>query len=62
MIAKDYCLERSNAIKAKRKGDKSGQRQAGLAICKLKQEMNALGKVYSVLVINLAIMTCCSMS
>lgn len=42
MIAKDYCLERSYAVKAKKKGDKGGQRQAGLAICKLKKEMNAL--------------------
>ncbi|EFH64483.1 helicase domain-containing protein [Arabidopsis lyrata subsp. lyrata] len=49
VIAKDYCLERSNAIKAKRKGDKSGQRQAGLAICKLKQEMNALGPSEAIL-------------
>jgi len=43
VIAKEYCVERYNAIKAKRKGDKSGQSQAGLAICKLKEEMNALG-------------------
>ncbi|KAG7585353.1 Helicase C-terminal [Arabidopsis thaliana x Arabidopsis arenosa] len=49
VITKDYCLERSNAIKAKRKGDKSGQRQAGLAICKLKQEMNALGPSEAIL-------------
>ncbi|KAG7588375.1 Helicase superfamily 1/2 ATP-binding domain [Arabidopsis suecica] len=49
VIAKDYCLERSNAIKAKRKGDKIGQRQAGLAICKLKKEMNALGPSEAIL-------------
>lgn len=43
MIAKEYCSERFNGIKAKRKGDKRGQMQAGLAIIKLKEEMNALG-------------------
>ncbi|KAG7649925.1 DEAD/DEAH box helicase domain [Arabidopsis thaliana x Arabidopsis arenosa] len=49
VIAKEYCVERYNAIKAKRKGDKSGQSQAGLAICKLKEEMNALGPSEAIL-------------
>ncbi|XP_024004322.1 DExH-box ATP-dependent RNA helicase DExH4, chloroplastic [Eutrema salsugineum] len=40
-IAEEYCLERSDAVKAKRKGDERGQKQAGLAICKLKQELSA---------------------
>ncbi|KFK40919.1 hypothetical protein AALP_AA2G060200 [Arabis alpina] len=43
VIAEEYCLERSDAVKAKRKGDKGGQKQAGLAICKLKQEITSLG-------------------
>ncbi|XP_010414784.1 PREDICTED: DExH-box ATP-dependent RNA helicase DExH4, chloroplastic isoform X2 [Camelina sativa] len=49
VISEEYCLERLNAIRAKRKGDKKGQRQAGLAICKLKQEMNALGPSEAIL-------------
>ncbi|EOA34704.1 hypothetical protein CARUB_v10022272mg [Capsella rubella] len=49
VIAEEYCLERCNAIEAKRKGDKSGQMQAGLAICKLKKEMKALGPSEAIL-------------
>lgn len=42
MIAEEYCLERSDAVKAKQKGDTSRQKQAGLAICKLKQELSGV--------------------
>ncbi|VVA94125.1 unnamed protein product [Arabis nemorensis] len=47
VIAEEYRSERSDAIKAKRKGDKRGQKQAGLAICKLKQEISALAMLES---------------
>jgi len=43
VIAKEYYLARSDAIKAKEKRDKRGQEQAGLAIRKLKQEISHLG-------------------
>ncbi|CAH2047186.1 unnamed protein product [Thlaspi arvense] len=38
VIAEDYCSERSDAVKAKRKGDKRGQKEAGLAICKPRKK------------------------
>lgn len=45
VIAEEYCLERSDAVKAKQKGDTSRQKQAGLAICKLKQELDIRSNV-----------------
>ncbi|KAG5384505.1 hypothetical protein IGI04_035975 [Brassica rapa subsp. trilocularis] len=44
VIAEEYCLERSDAVKAKQKGDTSRQKQAGLAICKLKQELSGISE------------------
>ncbi|KAL1204479.1 DExH-box ATP-dependent RNA helicase DExH7 [Cardamine amara subsp. amara] len=43
VIAKEYYLARSDAIRAKEKRDKKGQEQAGLVIRKIKQEITALG-------------------
>ncbi|PNT42604.1 hypothetical protein POPTR_004G222900v4 [Populus trichocarpa] len=43
VIAKEYHAVRLEATKAKEKGDKKSQEQAGHAIRKLKQEMSALG-------------------
>lgn len=43
MIAKEYCTARLEAMKAKEKGDKKSQEQAGTTIRKLKQECSALG-------------------
>ncbi|XP_052179398.1 DExH-box ATP-dependent RNA helicase DExH7, chloroplastic isoform X2 [Diospyros lotus] len=42
-LAKEYQSARLEAIKAKERGDKKGQQQAGQVIRKLKQEMTALG-------------------
>ncbi|CAN1288280.1 DExH-box ATP-dependent RNA helicase DExH7, chloroplastic [Linum perenne] len=43
VITKDYYAARVEAAKAKERGDKKGQEQAGLIIRKLKQELSALG-------------------
>ncbi|KAF9690290.1 hypothetical protein SADUNF_Sadunf01G0180100 [Salix dunnii] len=43
VIAKEYHAVRLEAAKAKEKGDKKSQEQAGHVIRKLKQEMSALG-------------------
>ncbi|KAF1887143.1 hypothetical protein Lal_00040740 [Lupinus albus] len=43
VIAKEYLAARLGATKAKEKGDKKGQEQAGSIIRKLKQELSALG-------------------
>ncbi|KAJ1400427.1 P-loop containing nucleoside triphosphate hydrolase [Sesbania bispinosa] len=43
VIAKEYCAARLEAVKAKGKGDKKHQEQAGHIIRKLKQELSALG-------------------
>lgn len=43
VIAREYLMARLEATKAKEKGDKKGQAQAGSIIGKLKQELSALG-------------------
>ncbi|CAL0330726.1 unnamed protein product [Lupinus luteus] len=43
VIAKEYLAARLGATKAKEKGDKKGQEQAGSIIRKLKQELSAIG-------------------
>lgn len=43
VIAQEYYAARSEASKAKEKGDKKRQEQAGHVIRKLKQELSALG-------------------
>ncbi|KAL9448427.1 hypothetical protein AB3S75_015835 [Citrus x aurantiifolia] len=43
VIAREYLMARLEATKAKEKGNKKGQAQAGSIIGKLKQELSALG-------------------
>lgn len=53
VIAQEYYAARSEASKAKEKGDKKRQEQAGHVIRKLKQELSALGLSDEILVSNI---------